>query len=93
MDDILATATTLDRVLLETDEEDYDNTALQLLIALRKTSLTDQDTLLKARTSASPARLQLTDCHPGPGQNRSCYLNDTIRLHPTISDKTDTVIE
>lgn len=47
MDDILATATTLDRVLLETDEEEYDNTALQILIALRKAPLNDQAALVK----------------------------------------------
>lgn len=47
MDDILATATTLDRVLLETDEEEYDNTALQILAALRKVTLNDQAALVK----------------------------------------------
>lgn len=47
MDDILVTATTLDRVLLETDEEEYDNTALQILAALRKTPLNDQAALVK----------------------------------------------
>lgn len=47
MDDILATATTLDRVLLETDEDEYDNTALQILTALRKAPLNDQAAIVK----------------------------------------------
>lgn len=50
MDDILATATTLDRVLLETDEEEYDNTALQILTALRKAPLNDQAALVKVNS-------------------------------------------
>ena len=47
MDDILATAVTLDRVLLETDEDEYDNTALQILTALRKLIFNDQGALVK----------------------------------------------
>lgn len=45
MEDILVHGTALDRVLLDTDEEEYDTIALQVLAALRKTNLNDQTSL------------------------------------------------
>lgn len=61
MDDLLATATTLDRVLLETDEEEYDSTAVQILIALRKVPLNDQASLAKVGTTTSHVTLTPTN--------------------------------
>lgn len=61
MDDLLATATTLDRVLLETDEEEYDSTAVQILIALRKVPLNDQASLAKVGTTTSDVTLTPTN--------------------------------
>lgn len=61
MDEILATATTLDHALLETDEEEYDNTAGQLLVALRKVPLNDQSALVKVNMQRFVFIVQLTD--------------------------------
>lgn len=45
MDPILASASKLDVALLETDEEEYEETALKVVSALRKAQLPDFNTL------------------------------------------------
>ena len=49
MEAIIANASTLNQVLLDTDEEEYDATAVQTIQLLKKLNLTDPPRTLEVR--------------------------------------------